>query len=102
MNTVINTEFDTAAEAVSQWSEAQMFYVQAREDYRRAYAEALLTAEGKTEAARKSEADAKTSELRLTRDRAETQAAALWQLLLIARGRVESSAQPGRHFGEEG
>lgn len=85
---------------IASWERTQLDYVEAREAYRKAHAEAVVASSAKNEAARKAEADSVTSELRLRRDTAEAKAAAEWQLLLAMRGRLESSAQPGQHWGE--
>lgn len=85
---------------ISKWKNFQDEYVRLREEYRVAYAKALQSANGKTAADKKSDADVATGEARLARDNAETIAAAEWQRLLALRGRMESSQQPGGKFGD--
>lgn len=83
---------------IANWQLAQNAYVAAREEYRAAWAKALLASDNKTESGRKAQADAATSDIRLVRDNLETKAAAAWQLLIATRGPVEASEMPGRHF----
>ena len=75
-------------------------FVKAREEYRLAYATAIMESQAKTEAQRKYEADTKTSELRVNRDKLEILAAVEWQQLLIARGPMTDSVQPLQKFGD--
>ena len=81
------------------WQVAQNAYITEREAYRLKWAQEYLAAESvKPAEARKAKVDVATSELRLKRDNLETAAAALWQQLLMVRGPIESSQQPGQKF----
>jgi hypothetical protein len=91
---------DDIRRQIETWKNLQLAYTQAREGYRSAWAMAYLASTEKTGDANKASADSTTSALRLTRDTAETEAAAAWQLLLVLRGPIESSRQPGQNFGE--
>jgi hypothetical protein len=75
-------------------------FIRAREDYRLAFAKFSTESQAKTEAARKAEADMKTSNLRVERDRLEVLAAVAWQALLIFRGPMTDSIQPLQKFGD--
>lgn len=88
-------EFENALKV---WEDAQDHYIAAREDYRKAYAQAYLASDAKTGDQKKYAADLATSELRRTRDELETEAAAAWQHMLHLRGPAEAAAMPGRHF----
>ena len=86
---------------VEQWKTVAARYADARETYRVAFAKAYLASQQKTGDARKYEADAATSDLRLNRDKLEVEAAAEWQNLLIHRGKLEGSANPQVKFGDD-
>jgi hypothetical protein len=74
-------------------------FVEARENYRVAFAKAMADSQAKNDTLRKAEADQKTSSLRLTRDKLEIEAAVEWQRLLAARGPMTDSIQPLQKFG---
>lgn len=76
------------------WIKSSMKAARAREEYRIAYAQALLKSEGKTVDAKKAEADLATSELRLRRDETEIFAEADLHELLFVRGAPVGSAPP--------
>lgn len=80
--------------------EAATNYVEAREAYRFAFAQAVTESQAKTEALRKAEADMKTTNIRLKRDKCELVAAVEWQRLLAARGPMTDSIQPLQKFGD--
>jgi hypothetical protein len=82
------------------WKTAQFAYVESREAYRKPWGAAYLASDAKTGDQKKAAADVVISGERLLRDTNETIAAAEWQLLLALRGKLESSQQPGQHFGE--
>jgi hypothetical protein len=82
------------------YMEAAEKFIQAREDYRLAFAKFSTESQAKTEAARKAEADLKTSQLRVERDKLEVIAAVAWQALLVARGPMTYSIQPLQKFGD--
>lgn len=90
-------ELTEVGKQIATWENAQRKYVQARAEYRRAWAEAYVVAEAKTDTARKAAADIATHALRIARDLAEASAAAEWQTLLALRGSLEGSRQPGYH-----
>ncbi len=75
-------------------------FIHAREDYRLAFAKFSTESQGKTEAARKAEADMKTSHLRMARDKLEVIASVEWQRLLAVRGPMTDSIQPLQKFGD--
>jgi hypothetical protein len=77
------TQFETLLAA---WKAAATVYVRAEEAYRLAHARATTASSGKTEAARKADADEATSELRLTRGLAEIERDAAYHALISARG----------------
>jgi len=92
----------TFDEAKNAWEQAQENYTKAREAYRFAWAAFFVKHEGtKPESARKALTDLSTSELRAHRDAAEIAASAAWQTLLVARGPMDYSRQPGQHFGDD-
>ena len=93
-------DLDRVSKQIVAWEDAQHEYIRIREACRLAHAEAFAASPAKTAADKKADADAKTTKLREERDHAETRAAAEWQMLLAMRGRLESSTQPGQHFGE--
>ena len=72
--------------ALEEWRQKALVHVDAAEAYRVAHAGAMLHSDGKNEAMRKADADAATSELRLTRDRSEVSALACYHRLLFLRG----------------
>jgi hypothetical protein len=75
-------------------------FIQAREEYRLAFARFITESQAKTEAQRKAEADQKTSALRVERDKLEVLAAVEWQRLLVVRGPMTDSIQPLHKFGD--
>lgn len=88
-----------ALEECANYVKAAEEYVEAREAYRAAFANAMSQSQAKTETLRKAEADLQTSNLRLKRDKSEIQAAAAWQRMLITRGPMTDSIQPLQKFG---
>jgi hypothetical protein len=86
---------------IEYWETVATKYAEARETYRVAFAVAYLASNQNTGDARKYEADAATSELRLARDKAEIVASAAWQSLLTERGKIEGSANPQLKLGTD-
>jgi hypothetical protein len=87
-----------AIDFLKEFHRAQSDYIDEREVYRAEYAKAWTASEAKTSDGRKYTADIATSDLRLTRDKAELLAVVTWQRFLVERGRIDNATMPGGKF----
>jgi membrane protein involved in colicin uptake len=76
----------TFLSALEAWETAEHKRIVLAEQYREAHARALSASQAKTDAARKAEADAATSQLRLDRNFAELAATSLRDRVIFYRG----------------
>lgn len=90
---MIDTKADAFGLALDAWKERAITHMRAKEDYRLAHAKAFSESQGKTESARKAEADAATTNERLARDLVEIEVHAAYHTMIFLRG---SAGEPQR------
>ena len=79
-------------QALQTWNQKAQAAAAASEDYRVAFGKALSESQGKTEAARRAEADIATSALRRARDLAEIEADTAFHRMIHLRGAGPTSS----------
>lgn len=80
------TKEDAFGMTLDAWRKKAKAHAIAKEAYRSAHAAAFASSEGRTESARKAEADIVTSEARLARDLAEVEERAAYHAMIFLRG----------------
>lgn len=78
------------------WEAAESKRIVLAEQYREAHARATSESQAKTDAARKADADSKTSALRLSRDMAEKDATVLHHKVVFYRGSAGERREDGQ------
>jgi len=90
---MIDTKADAFGMALDAWKTHAITHAKAKEEYRVKHAKAFAESQGKTESARKAEADMATTAERLARDLAEVEMLAAYHTMIFLRG---SAGEPQR------